>query len=371
MWSKGHKSSPREALTLQSQVHQFFNLDETDRTHWIAALFDAPGTPPPYGIRYPIIRSGETPYTWLCDQFRKAQEITGLQDRIRSSVVEILVTEAAREPVRERAQVLGQLLEVAGTCGFVTPIDDLLSGWIRADAYARDRYHLGSHTIPVRQTVWSILIAWRKTEKLKRYLLRDFSRPDLGSQNICFAEMGRLAPEEGIRHIPDILDWPEPYWREALYSFLSSLGARAALAADLREAWTDCFGDILFNQYKTAMLIGDMAPLRGVLLEVGILFDPSSGNLDFSPQEDRLHNDEFLEHEEILDDSSVWPATASRKVLSPIPALPFVGALSVVGIPRERVEISRDLINNQWDHNIVNFINQTLIMGAAANSLGS
>src|SRR5882757_6134742 len=112
-----------------STLHPFLDLEETDRTRWLAALFDVPGAPPPYGVRYPVLRAGESPYTWLCDQLQRAQAVQGARDRIRRSVVEILRTGAIRETVKDRVQILGQLLEVAGTCGFQEDLEETLRGW--------------------------------------------------------------------------------------------------------------------------------------------------------------------------------------------------------------------------------------------------
>jgi hypothetical protein len=327
---------------MQLSLHRFVEIeDDLDRTSWLAAFFDVPGTPPPLGVRYPLLRAGESPYTWLCDQFRRAQARAGMRARIRRSVVEILVTEANREPVRDRAQVLGQMLEVAGTCGF-TAITGTLHGWVKADAYRDSSYQLGTNAIPLRRTIWAILISWRKTHGLRKALTRDFARPRLGSQQLCFAELGRLAPPEAIRRIPKILDWPEPYWREALYDFLSRLGAREALSSDHEKAWTECLGEILFYQYKSDLLMGTPAPLQEVLQEVGLCFDRRSR--DIIPKQERR-----------------TPAVlGSRRAVRTSEASRPAGSFFVVGEPTRRIRIKSRSVKDLWDRTLSEHINGAL-----------
>ena len=303
---------------MAAALHPFIDLAETDRTRWLAALFDLPGSPPPYGVRYPVLRAGESPYTWLCDQFRRAEDVQGARDRIRRSVVEILRTGALRETVRDRAQVLGQLLEVAGACGFQDDLEETLRGWIRNDAYARDCYRLDMETVPLRRTVWAILIAWRGTKRMVEFLKRDFSSRAKGSEQLCFAELGRLVPDSAIRRIHEILDWPEPYWRETLYGFLSQLGARVVLSRAHKPAWTDCIADIYYDTNKLDLLTGDPAPLREVLGEAGIFYDPHSG--------------------------------------------PF-GTLSMVGNPAVHIKIDSAPVKKSWDNDLTLSINQMMTLG--------
>jgi hypothetical protein len=302
-------------------LHPFLDLEETDRTRWLAALFDAPATPPPYGVRYPVLRAGESPYSWLRDQFQKAEPVRGARDRIRRSVVEILRTGAARESVRDRAQVLGQLLEVAGACGFQEDLEATLQGWVRDDAYAGASYRLGGQRVPLRRTVWAVLIAWHATDALVPFLHRDLSSRAEGSELLCFVELGRLAPDDAIRRIPGILDAPEPYWREALHGFLSLRRARETLAGGHAEAWTECLADIHFDRGKLDLLTGDRAPLQEVLLEAGIFYDRHSG--------------------------------------------PF-GTLSAVRDPKTHIEIDPGPVEKVWDDELTIFINQALSFGTTA-----
>jgi hypothetical protein len=309
---------------MAAALHPFIDLAETDRTRWLAALFDLPGSPPPYGVRYPMLRAGESPYSWLCDQFRRAGEIQGARDRIRRSVVEILRTGALRETVRDRAQVLGQLLEVAGTCGFQDELEETLRGWISTNAYALDSYRLDMETVPLRRTVWAILIAWRGTKELVKFLKRDFSSGVGGSAQLCFAELGRLVPDSAIRRIPEILSWPEPYWRETLHGFLSQLGARAVLSRAHKAAWTDCVADIYFDSGKLDLLTGDPAPLGEVLGEAGIFYDRRAGSF---------------------------------------------GTLSLIGNPAVHIKIDSAPVKKSWDEDLTTSINQLMTLGIGAAPL--
>ncbi|MDP9119910.1 MAG: hypothetical protein M3O15_00835 [Acidobacteriota bacterium] len=229
------------------KYHRFLDIvEEMDRQRWLVSLLDAPGSAPPDDVRFPTLRAGLSKSDWLRDQFQSVTGLPGLQDRIRRPVVNLLTTECEGALVRDRAQILGSLLEIAGGCGF-TEVGDKLWHWTTADAYAEASYRLSGQRIPLRRTVWEILIAWGRTRDLTRYLLRDLDRPELDCAQLCFAELARNAPAEALSRIPTVLVWPIPYWREILRTFFSSLGARQALAAEFHEAWRKCFKEIVWN----------------------------------------------------------------------------------------------------------------------------
>jgi hypothetical protein len=230
----------------------FVDLDELDRAHWLVRFFDWPsaalrGSDLPNFPTFPTLRAGETADTWLCDQFKQVAQILGKQDRICRSVVLLITTEVRNYQVERRDQILGLLLEVAGACGFAE-VAETLRGWARADDYRHASYRLGSETIPLRRTIWSLLIGWNKTEDLIPALRRDLSlRPELGSEALCFRELGRLSPGEAIELIPRIFGWPEPYWREALRAFLTDLGPDEAFSTAYLERWKSCFVKVTEN----------------------------------------------------------------------------------------------------------------------------
>ena len=153
------------------------------------------------------------------------------------------------------------------------------------------------------------------------YLERDLSSRAEGSEQLCFAELGRLAPAAAIRRTPEILAWPEPYWRETLHGFLSRLGAREILSKAYTEAWTECLAEIHFDSGKLGLLTGGRAPLGDLLLEVGILYDRHSG--------------------------------------------PY-GTLSALGDPAAYIELEAGPVEKVWDDALTVFINQALTLGTTA-----
>jgi len=100
----------------------------------------------------------------------------------------------------------------------------------------------------MRETLWSILISWRRTEDLLHCLRRDLDRPEQSCHALCFSELGRLRPDEAIRLMPLTLRWPRPYWQSVLGRFLGDdLGAAAALAPAYRPAWSEALETIFFD----------------------------------------------------------------------------------------------------------------------------
>jgi len=244
-------------------------LDETELAPWLAAFFDAPASlAAPYGYRVPLLRAGESPYTWLRDQFRRVQGRRGLPGKIRRSVVEVIRSTAARGPVEAPQQVLGLLLEVAGSCGF-SEISEILRGWVQNDFYRTETYRLQRQEITLRRIAWNLLIAWHKTEGLEDELSRDLERPDLDCEALCFGELGRLDSQQAIARIPKLLELPEPYWREALWNFLSTLGAEQAVTANYREGWGECFAAIVWDTVRADHL-QEESSFKEVLGEAGI-----------------------------------------------------------------------------------------------------
>jgi hypothetical protein len=239
--------------------HPFLDLDDPDRSHWLASFFDtSSAAESAYGVDFPILRVDEDPSTWLSDQYLSLPDRRDLQNLIRRSVVELIETEARREDLTDRAQVLGLLLNVVNRCGFLE-IAEILRGWIRTDLYHDSSYRRRGERTPIRRTVWSILIGWRQTESLLGYLKRDLPLPELGSAALCFRELGRLSPGDAIRYIPDVITWPPAYWPEILGGFLSEVGAVEAIATAYSDSWKACVAGILESPNRAAALL---APLR-------------------------------------------------------------------------------------------------------------
>jgi hypothetical protein len=254
--------------------HPFFGLDESERVRWIASFLDNPAADAPYGVAFPVLRAEEQPFSWLTDQFRRIQKVKDLPDRVRRPVVNLILTQAGRGLIRNRPQVLGELLEVVGACGFTDKeIVDTLRGWLQADLYEDAWYQVFGNAMSVRGRIWSLLIGWRQTDGMIDALRRDFPRSYLNCMQICFAELGRLSPGDAIERIPATFSWPEPYWREVLRRFFNSLGARQATAERYKPAWERCFAEIFWDRSKFILVEAPLGGLFAQLLrEVGIHF---------------------------------------------------------------------------------------------------
>lgn len=251
------------------EPHPYLALPVRDRATWIAHLCDWPPltTAAPFEVPWPSLRPGEPVHAWLIEEFRRLGEEPGARDRMRRSVCHLLATRAAGEELRDRNQVVGELLEVAGYCNFREIVEDL-RGWIRADprraAAARDldaEYRFGGGRVTLRETIWSILISWRRTEDLLHCLRRDLDRPEQGCQALCFGELGRLRPDEAIRLMPLTLSWPRPYWQSVLARFLGDdLGPVAAVAPEYLPAWSEALETIFYEPSLSRRIID--SPLR-------------------------------------------------------------------------------------------------------------
>lgn len=250
--------------------HRFLDLDETERTAWVARFLENSGSRALlYNCPFPILRAGEQPFTWLIDQFRRVKWLEGFPGRIRRPVVELIVTEGGRHGVRNRPQLLGELLEVAAACGF-TEVAPSLRAWVRDGRYREDWYEIFGGRKAVRLITWSILIGWRETEGLIDSLMQDVERTDLGCAQLCFAELGRLAPGEAIERIPATFAWPELYRREVLLRFLVSLGPRQAVSPRYEAHWKRCIAEILGESQR------DEAAFGQTLSEAGISYRHTS-----------------------------------------------------------------------------------------------
>ncbi len=266
-------------------THPFLDLDESERVQWIARFLDEPGGDGPYELPFPVLRREEPPFAWLTDQFRRVRRVADRPDRVRRPVLALLLTGAGSQ-VRNRAQVLGELLEVVGGCELADrEVVEALRGWVRADLYA-DSYQVRGNRRSVRAKVWSLLIGWHQTEGLVDALRRDFPRSQLDCAQLCFAELGRLAPADAIERIPAAFAWPEPYWREVLRGFFESLHPRQATAERYRLAWERCFAEVIWNPSKFTFVDPQgPAPFVRLLQEVGIRYQLTATVVRLRPDE--------------------------------------------------------------------------------------
>jgi hypothetical protein len=253
-------------------LHPFLDLDRTPRSRWIAAFCDK-SLVPPLGIElmFPLLPRGESPLSWLEDQFRRA-EVTGRKpDRLRDSVVDLILRELEGVGLTDRSQVLGSLVDLASLCGF-TEIAPKLRDWIRGDRYAFHTYNINGHNILLRQTLWSTIIAWGLSEDMIPYLKRDLGRPKLESGALCFSALGRLSPADAITEIPTMHNWPEPYWRELLREFFDNFSEAARTLSDPRllSAWRSCLRDLLWDPETSESFNSRWGEFRKLLDDAGL-----------------------------------------------------------------------------------------------------
>jgi hypothetical protein len=253
-------------------VHPFIDLETTERSRWIAAFCDR-AQDPPRGVplAFPLLPRGESPLSWLEDQYRRA-EVTGRRPScFRESVVDLVRRELAGIELRNHAQTLGVLVDLASACGF-TEIAPKLQDWVRGDHYADAVYRVDGHEIALRQTLWSTLIAWGSSAEMVPYLKRDLGRPELGCGALCFSALGRLSPFDAIAEIPSTYAWPTPYWDEVLRDFFENFTGAARTLVDPRllPAWRSCLGALVWDPVTSERFKPHWGQFRKLLADAGL-----------------------------------------------------------------------------------------------------
>jgi hypothetical protein len=222
------------------------------RRGWVATFLVRPTANAPGGqtYRFPTLRAGESPLLWLVDHYRRAADHPEVQDSLRETALTLLRTECHHTPAESQDQILGSLLHLAGECGW----DDRdVVEWLR-QALDRHRgfqlagtYQRDGLPVSLRATAWELLVGWNRAEGMVGALHRDLERSrraDGGSEDwaqLCFAELGRQAPSKAIEKIPLCFDWPEPFRRFVLRTFLTARPPDEILASHLKQAWNHCF----------------------------------------------------------------------------------------------------------------------------------
>jgi hypothetical protein len=253
-------------------VHPFFDLGRTDRARWVALFCDSElAVPSGLALDFPLLPRGESPLSWLEDQYRRAERTAEKPDRLRDAVVDLLRRELDGIVLRDRLQVMGTLVDLASACGF-TEIEPKLRDWIRGDNYARAIYLVDSHPVPLRQTLWSTIIAWGVGEEMMPYLKRDLGRPELGCGALCFSALGRLSPFDAIAAIPSTCVWPLSYWVEVLRGFFENFSdaARMLVEPHLQPAWQRCLAELSWDPEVSEYSKPYMFPLLELLEEAGL-----------------------------------------------------------------------------------------------------
>lgn len=233
--------------------HPLFQLDgEIARAEWLVYFFDQRRKGQdlePFGLPFPNLIPDLTPADWVVNQVKKFHRDPTVREKVRLSVVHLFRTKGPLDEIRDRGQVFGNLLEVAGRLDF-SEISPALRGWVRDDSLRNEVFVVKDQGIPLRRKLWSLLIAWNETEGLEHMLRRDFRRIDLGVGPICFSELGRLQPESAIELIPQLVGWPQPYWRQALLTLIGeSLSPQDAVHERFQPAWARCFREF-YQQTK-------------------------------------------------------------------------------------------------------------------------
>jgi hypothetical protein len=265
-------------------VQSFFDLGVTDRARWIALFCDkGPLASPWPSLVFPLLPHGESPLSWLEDQFRQAEIVVGKADRLREAVVDLLVRDLAGIDLRDTGQVLGTLVDLANSCSF-TEIGGKVRDWLRGDRFASAVYSVDKHMIPLRQTLWSTAIAWGLGEEMRPFLKRDLGRPELDCGALCFSALGRLSPFDAILEIPSTFNWPRPYRDEVLRSFFEDfLGSTSSLIEPaLLPAWERCLGELRWNPEVSELFQPWAESFYKLLSDAGLELSKLPGEEKFS-----------------------------------------------------------------------------------------
>lgn len=235
-----------------SELHAFIGLDPTDREEWVFAFCGRRRTNPPIGPSFPALKKDQSPEEWLMWQFQMAGETVALRDRLRQTVVAVAGRAGRMSPSAERNQALGALLEVAQQFGFTELADDLID-WARKDWLDEGHvYELGGADVPLRRTVWELLISWKKLDlvgpQLRRDLVRLVESDEPGTAQLCFVALGERDPGAAIEMIPYTLPlWHQTYWLSTVRKFLESIGPFELLRDTYKAAWSACLGPCFFD----------------------------------------------------------------------------------------------------------------------------
>lgn len=233
--------------------HPFIELDSTDRADWVAAFCARRASAPPASEPpFPALIAGQSPYDWLVRQFQLLAHTPGLRQRLRETVKELVTTTAGRVERRDRDQVLGMVLCVARELEFAEIATDLVH-WVRSGWLDEGHvYRLGSEVVPLRRTVWLLLIRWNHLDGLEPQLTRDLVRMaesnEEGTAQICFDALGQRNPDEALRVIPATAGWDEAYWMRAVTKFFTTVGPVELLKEKHEPAWKSCLGRCFYDR---------------------------------------------------------------------------------------------------------------------------
>jgi hypothetical protein len=236
-------------------VHPFLNLERTDRAEWV---FDFAGNhkaaPRTGGPAFPALERGVSPTDWLIAQFQRAAADAGLRDRLRTTVVEVVGGLGRAVASQERNQALGALLQVAAKFDFTELAPDL-ADWTRKNWLAEDhKYQLDGAEMPLRRTVWELLLAWKKLDtlelgaQLRRDLVALIETNEPGTAQLCFVALGERYPADALEMIPYTVPlWHKTYWTSTVHKFLSAHGPVELLRHVYQRAWAKCLAKCFYD----------------------------------------------------------------------------------------------------------------------------
>lgn len=230
---------------------QIFDLP-TDLEDWIAAFCGRRTPHPSVGPSFPALAAGETEADWFVDQFDRLRSEPGKRDQLRTIIVRLIATHGGRDQLpQSRDQITGTLLNVARELKFVEITPHLLE-WIRKPWFREPHiYILGSAELPLRRTVWEVLLGWGCVEGVVPHLtemLTDLAMSgENGTAQIAFVALGERDPSAALRLVPEAVKvWPLAYWISTVTQFLRSVGVRALLNPKHAQAWSVCLGRCLY-----------------------------------------------------------------------------------------------------------------------------
>lgn len=250
-------------------THDFLDLKLTDRAKWIALFCDRESAG--WQVPFPLLARGESTLSWLEDQFRRAHQVPDRSDRLREAVVDLILREIVGIELRRPDHVLGVLVELAGSCQF-TEVGPKVSDWIRSDHFAESRYEVGGHSVPLRQTLWGIVIAWGLSNDMLPFLKRDLNIASFECGALCFSALGRLSPFDAIAEIPATYGWHAAYRNEVLQSFFEAYygAGHVLIEPGLLLAWERCLGELRWNPEISEQFQGYAEDFMGVLAMAGL-----------------------------------------------------------------------------------------------------
>jgi hypothetical protein len=235
--------------------HKFVHLFDTptDLEDWIADFCARKIAQPRIGPPFPALGAGETPVDWFIVQFDRLGAEAGKRDQLRTVIVRLIATYGGRDqPRQERNQIVGTLLNVARELKF-TELAPHLRDWIRKPWFREEHlYKLGGAHLPLRRTVWELLLAWGSAEGVVQNLTRVLTELALsgetGMAQIAFVALGERDIDAALLLLPDLAKvWPIPYWVSAVSQFFRSADVKTMLSRDHYESWAECAGRCLYD----------------------------------------------------------------------------------------------------------------------------